>query len=130
MTPDIVDRLRGNWWLNVSGDEAADEIERLREIVRQRTKVLDDQLGTPCEQIRHEQEIEQLQGELQTVHAHLRAAAASGVAILLISEDLDELMTLSDRIAVMYEGRIMGEVDAATAAVDEIGLMMAGAQHE
>ncbi len=35
-------------------------------------------------------------------------------------------MTLSDRIAVMYEGRIMGEVDAATAAVEEIGLMMAG----
>ena len=35
-------------------------------------------------------------------------------------------MTLSDRIAVMYEGRIVGEVDAATAAVEEIGLMMAG----
>ena len=65
-------------------------------------------------------------GAIETVHAHLRAAAASGVAILLISEDLDELMTLSDRIAVMYEGRIMGEVDAATAAVEEIGLMMAG----
>ena len=65
-------------------------------------------------------------GAIETVHAHLREAAAAGVAILLISEDLDELMTLSDRIAVMYEGRIMGEVDAATAAVEEIGLMMAG----
>ena len=53
-----------------------------------------------------------------------------GVAVLLISEDLDELMTLSDRIAVMYEGRIMGEVDAATAVVEEIGLMMAGGQKE
>ncbi len=65
-------------------------------------------------------------GAIETVHAHLREAAANGVAILLISEDLDELMTLSDRIAVMYEGRIVGEVDAATAAVAEIGLMMAG----
>ena len=65
-------------------------------------------------------------GAIETVHAHLREAASAGVAILLISEDLDELMTLSDRIAVMYEGRIMGEVDAATAAVEEIGLMMAG----
>ena len=60
------------------------------------------------------------------MHAYLREAAAAGVAILLISEDLDELMTLADRIAVMYEGRIVGEVDAATAAVEEIGLMMAG----
>jgi simple sugar transport system ATP-binding protein len=65
-------------------------------------------------------------GAIETVHAHLREAAAAGVAVLLISEDLDELMTLSDRIAVMYEGRIMGEVEAATAAVEEIGLMMAG----
>jgi simple sugar transport system ATP-binding protein len=67
-------------------------------------------------------------GAIETVHAHLRAAAASGVAILLISEDLDELRTLCDRIAVIYEGRIVGEVDAVTAAPDEIGLMMAGAQ--
>jgi general nucleoside transport system ATP-binding protein len=51
---------------------------------------------------------------------------AAGAGVLLISEDLDELMTLSDRIAVMYEGRIVGEVDAATAAVEEVGLMMAG----
>ncbi len=66
-------------------------------------------------------------GAIETVHAYLREAAASGVGVLLISEDLDELMTLSDRIAVMYEGRIVGEVDAETAVVDELGLMMAGA---
>ncbi len=65
-------------------------------------------------------------GAIETVHAYLREAAEAGVAILLISEDLDELLTLSDRIAVMYEGRIVGEVDAAQAAVEEIGLMMAG----
>ena len=45
---------------------------------------------------------------------YLREAAAAGVAMLLISEDLDEVLTLADRIAVMYEGRIVGEVDAAT----------------
>jgi simple sugar transport system ATP-binding protein len=65
-------------------------------------------------------------GAIETVHEHLRGAAAAGVAILLISEDLDELMTLSDRIAVMYEGRIVGEVDAATADIEQVGLLMAG----
>jgi len=65
-------------------------------------------------------------GAIETVHAHLRDAAAAGVAILLISEDLDELLTLSDRIAVIYEGRIVGEVAAEHAVVGEIGLMMAG----
>jgi ABC-type uncharacterized transport system ATPase subunit len=65
-------------------------------------------------------------GAIETVHAYLREAASRGVAILLISEDLDELMTLSDRIVVIYEGRLVGEVDAATAVVEEIGLLMAG----
>jgi simple sugar transport system ATP-binding protein len=65
-------------------------------------------------------------GAIETVHAYLREAASRGVAILLISEDLDELMTLSDRIVVIYEGRLVGEVDAASAVVEEIGLLMAG----
>ncbi|MEZ4640919.1 MAG: hypothetical protein R2873_35515 [Caldilineaceae bacterium] len=49
-----------------------------------------------------------------------------GVAVLLISEDLDELFSLSDRIGVIYEGQLMGIVDAATATREEIGLMMTG----
>ncbi|HEY2935923.1 MAG TPA: ABC transporter ATP-binding protein [Gaiellaceae bacterium] len=65
-------------------------------------------------------------GAIETVHAYLRGAAAGGVAILLISEDLDEILALADRVAVMYEGRIVGEVDAGTATAEEIGLMMAG----
>jgi simple sugar transport system ATP-binding protein len=65
-------------------------------------------------------------GAIETVHAYLRRAADEGVAILLLSEDLDEIMTLADRIAVMYEGRVVGTVDAATATVEEIGLLMAG----
>jgi simple sugar transport system ATP-binding protein len=48
------------------------------------------------------------------------------MAILLISEDLDELMGLSDRIAVMHGGEIMGIVPAAEATIEELGLMMAG----
>ena len=51
-------------------------------------------------------------GAIETVHAYLREAAATGVAILLISEDLDEILALADRILVMYEGEIVGELDA------------------
>ena len=46
--------------------------------------------------------------------------------MLLISEDLEEIMELSDRIAVLYEGEIMGIVPAEKANIEEIGLMMAG----
>jgi general nucleoside transport system ATP-binding protein len=69
-------------------------------------------------------------GAIETVHAYLREAAAGGVAILLLSEDLDEILALADRVVVMYEGCIVGEVDAATATVDEIGLLMAGGERE
>ena len=65
-------------------------------------------------------------GAIETVHAYLRDAAADGVAVLLISEDLDEILTLADRIAVMYEGAIAGETTRAAASVEELGLLMAG----
>jgi general nucleoside transport system ATP-binding protein len=48
--------------------------------------------------------------------------------VLLISEDLDEILTLADRIAVMYEGTIAGETTREAADVEEIGLLMAGGQ--
>jgi len=67
-------------------------------------------------------------GAIETVHAYLRDAAADGVAVLLISEDLDEILTLADRIAVMYEGAIVGETTRADASVEELGLLMAGGQ--
>jgi simple sugar transport system ATP-binding protein len=69
-------------------------------------------------------------GAIETVHAFLRDAADSGVAVLLISEDLDEIRALSDRIVVMYEGEIAGELDAGSATVDEIGYLMAGGSRE
>ena len=69
-------------------------------------------------------------GAIETVHAYLRQAAAGGVAVLLVSEDLDEALALADRLVVMYEGRIVGEVDAGAATVEEIGFLMAGGRHE
>jgi ABC-type uncharacterized transport system ATPase subunit len=65
-------------------------------------------------------------GAIETVHAYLRQAAGDGVAVLLISEDLDEILALADRIVVMYEGELTGEFDPGTATIEEIGLAMAG----
>jgi simple sugar transport system ATP-binding protein len=65
-------------------------------------------------------------GAVESIWQELLGARREGKAILLISAELDELLNLADRIAVMFEGRIMGIVDAATASVEEIGLMMAG----
>lgn len=65
-------------------------------------------------------------GATEAVHELLLEQRASGVGILLISEDLDELLMLSDRIAVMYEGEIAGEVSADDADLERIGLMMGG----
>jgi len=56
----------------------------------------------------------------------LVAERSRGVAILLISEDLDELLTLSDRLLVMHEGKILGEFDPETAKRHDIGAAMAG----
>jgi simple sugar transport system ATP-binding protein len=67
-------------------------------------------------------------GAIEAVHAYLREAAGEGVAVLLISEDLDEIRALADRIVVLYEGRLTGEFDPATATIEEIGLAMAGGE--
>jgi general nucleoside transport system ATP-binding protein len=67
---------------------------------------------------------------IETVHSYLRDAASTGVGVLLISEDLDEILALADRVAVMYEGSVVGERDVETATVEELGLMMAGAGGE
>lgn len=69
-------------------------------------------------------------GAIETVHAYLRDAAARGVAILLLSEDLDEIRALADRILVIYEGKIVGELRAGAASIEEIGLLMAGGTGE
>jgi general nucleoside transport system ATP-binding protein len=65
-------------------------------------------------------------GATEAIHEALRAQRTRGAATLLISEDLDELLALADRIAVLFEGRVMGILPARGADRDEIGLLMAG----
>jgi len=67
-------------------------------------------------------------GATESVYKILVEQRDAGAAILLISEDLDELLSLSDRIIVMYEGQIAGEMPAEGADIHTIGLMMAGAK--
>jgi simple sugar transport system ATP-binding protein len=67
-------------------------------------------------------------GATEYVRAKLLEERRSGTAILLISEDLDEILALSDRIAVMYEGRIMDILPRAQAVTEKLGLLMAGVQ--
>jgi len=66
-------------------------------------------------------------GATEYVRTKLLEQRNGGAAVLLISEDLDEVMTLSDRIAVIYEGRIMGVVPTQEASIEQLGLMMSGA---
>jgi simple sugar transport system ATP-binding protein len=65
-------------------------------------------------------------GAIEAVHGYIREAAGRGMAIMLLSEDLEEILALADRIAVLYEGRIVGIVEAREARVEDLGLMMAG----
>ena len=65
-------------------------------------------------------------GATEYIHQRLLEQRDAGTAILLISEDLDEIQELSDRIAVMYEGRIVGTVARGTASPETLGLLMAG----
>jgi ABC-type uncharacterized transport system ATPase subunit len=65
-------------------------------------------------------------GAMENIHQRLLHERERGAAILLISEDLDEIFALSDRIAVIYEGAIMGEVPAHEASREQIGLWMSG----
>jgi simple sugar transport system ATP-binding protein len=68
-------------------------------------------------------------GAAEYIHGQLIERRSDGVAVLVISEDLDEILALADRIAVMYEGRIVQVVDRADATREALGLAMAGAAH-
>ncbi|MFH0802720.1 MAG: ABC transporter ATP-binding protein, partial [bacterium] len=65
-------------------------------------------------------------GGADFVHQAFLRAAQAGSAILLVSEDLDELLSLSNRILVLYEGKIIGDVDRKDASLQKLGLLMAG----
>ncbi len=67
-------------------------------------------------------------GAIEYIHSRLVAERDKGRAVLLVSLELDEVMNLSDRILVMYEGEIVGEFDPKQTDVQELGLYMAGAK--
>jgi ABC-type uncharacterized transport system ATPase subunit len=67
-------------------------------------------------------------GATEAVHKLLIKQRDAGCAILLISEDLDELLSISDRLAVIFEGNLVGEMTTEGADIQSIGLMMAGAK--
>jgi len=65
-------------------------------------------------------------GAIEYIHNQLLQQRGEGLATLLISEDLDEVKALSDRIIVLFGGEIMGIVDNDAVTIEELGLMMAG----
>jgi len=67
-------------------------------------------------------------GSIEYIHRQLIKKRDEGCAVLLVSVELDEIMALSDRIAVMYEGRIVDTVNASEVTREELGLLMAGSQ--
>ncbi len=69
-------------------------------------------------------------GAIEYIHKQIVAERDKGKAVLLISLELDEVMNISDRILVMYEGEIVGELDPKTTSVEELGLYMAGAKRK
>jgi len=69
-------------------------------------------------------------GAIEFIHRQILRMREQDVGILLISMELEEIFSLSDRILVMYEGKIMGEVKPEETTIEEVGLMMAGKRLE
>jgi len=69
-------------------------------------------------------------GAIEYVHKQLVASRDAGKAVFLVSLELDEVMNVSDRIVVIYEGEIVGELDPKTTNVQELGLYMSGAKRD
>ncbi|MBI5567269.1 MAG: ATP-binding cassette domain-containing protein, partial [Chloroflexi bacterium] len=65
-------------------------------------------------------------GSIEFIHKRIIEQRDAGVAVLLVSAELDEIMALSDRIAVMYRGKVVATVDAKAATREQLGLLMAG----
>ncbi|MBO4415387.1 MAG: heme ABC transporter ATP-binding protein, partial [Lachnospiraceae bacterium] len=69
-------------------------------------------------------------GAIEYIHSQLVKQRDEGKAVLLVSLELEEVMSLSDRILVMYEGEIVAECDPNTVTAQELGLYMAGAKRQ
>ena len=69
-------------------------------------------------------------GAIESVHKQIVAQRDAGKAVLLVSLEMDEVLDVSDRILVMYEGEIVGQLDPKTTTPEEMGLYMSGAKRE
>ncbi len=69
-------------------------------------------------------------GAIEFIHRQIVDARDAGIPVLLVSADLNEILSLSDRIIVMFQGRVMGELSQAEATPEKLGLMMAGSKDE
>jgi len=69
-------------------------------------------------------------GSIEFIHRRIVDARDRGAAVLLVSAELDEIMSLSDRIAVMYKGRILDTLPGKSATREQLGLLMAGITKE
>ena len=67
-------------------------------------------------------------GGIEFIHKRLVEMRDAGCALLLVSSELEEVTALSDRLLVMRDGQIVGEVDPARASFEEIGLLMTGSK--
>jgi len=65
-------------------------------------------------------------GSIEYIHSRIVQKRDEGCGILLVSPELDEIMSLSDRIAVMFDGKIIAILPASTATKEKLGLLMAG----
>ena len=66
-------------------------------------------------------------GAIEYIHKQLINERNKGTAVLLVSLELDEVMDISDRIIVLYEGEVVGELDPKKTTINELGFLMAGA---
>jgi ABC-type uncharacterized transport system ATPase subunit len=69
-------------------------------------------------------------GSIEYVHEQFVAQRDAGVAVLIVSSELDEILALADRIVVLFRGRVFGVLDGGTATREHVGLLMAGVMHE
>lgn len=67
-------------------------------------------------------------GSIEYIHSQIVKERDSGTAVLIVSTELDEVMALSDRVLVMYRGKIVAEVDPKTTSAMDVGLYMAGSK--
>ena len=67
-------------------------------------------------------------GSIEFIHKQIVAQRDAGVAVLLVSAELDEILSLSDRVAVMFDGRIVKTLPIEEATRERIGLLMAGSE--